>query len=174
MRFDVDSFNRWEAGQKMSIQIIFGLIEDIQQHRELLLNNLLIEAYKHLLQQSWEDLSYFSLLLSLPEENYLAGQMDVVDVDAIHQAREFVKCELAKQLQQYFIDLYQNNHKDESGQFDSATIGRRRIKNLCLAYLNTLETTEYYQLADKQFSIATNMTDQIAALAVIVESKKTC
>ena len=167
---DSDTFNRWEAGQKMSGQIIFGLIEDVQQERKLQLNPLLVEAYKKILQQPWDDLSYFSLLLSLPEENYLAGQMQIIDVEAIHQSREFVKRSLAERLQEQFEDLYQNNHMDESGQFDAGAIGRRRIKNGCLSYLAKLETKKSYQLAEKQFASSKNMTDQITALAVIVDS----
>jgi len=171
LSYDSDTFNRWEAGQKMSAQVIFGLIDDIQQGRELQLNPLLIEAYDNILQQSWDDLSYFSLLLSLPAENYLAGQMDVIDVDAIHQAREFVKATLAEQLQTQFQGLYQRYHKDESGQFDVGAIGRRRIKNICLSFLLALESEQGYQQAEKQFTTAKNMTDQMAALAVLVESK---
>ncbi len=175
---DADTFNRWEAGQKMSGTIIFGLIKDIQQGKALSLNPVLVEAYKNILQQSWDDLSYLPLLLSLPEENYLAGQMDVVDVEAIHQAREFVKQSLAEQLQDQFKALYQKYHKDESGQFDAGAIGRRRIKNSCLSYLTKLKSKESYQLAEQQFQTAKNMTDQIAALAVVVDSenpaKKSC
>ena len=168
---DTDTFNRWDAGQKMSGQVIFGLIDDIQQGKELQLNPLLVEAYANILRLEWDDLSYFSLLLGLPAENYLAGQMTEIDVDAIHQAREFVKKSLAEQLQTQFQALYDRYHKDESGQFDAGAIGRRRIKNSCLSYLATLESDESYQLAEKQFSSAKNMTDQMAALAVIVESK---
>jgi len=167
---DTDTFNRWDAGQKMSSQVIFGLITDIQQGVALKLNVSLVDAFANVIQQSWDDLSYFSLLLSLPAENYLAGQMDIIDVDAIHKAREFVKKTLAAQLQSQFLALYQRYHKDESGQFDAGAIGRRRIKNICLSYLVTLESPESYQLAEKQFSLAGNMTDQISALTMIVES----
>ncbi len=170
LSFDTDTFNRWEAGQKISGQIIFGLIDDIQQGQNLQLNPLLVQSFKEILQQPWDDLSYFSLLLSLPEENYLAGQMEIIDVDAIHQAREFVKLTLAQQLKDQFLDLYHRYHKDESGQFDTGAIGRRRIKNICLNYLNKLESKESYQLADKQFETAKNMTDQIAALFIITNS----
>ncbi len=168
---DSDTFNRWDAGQKMCSQIIFDLIADIQQGQKLQLNPLLVEAYASVIRQSWEDLSYFSLLLGLPAENYLAGQMDVVDVDAIHQAREFVKKGLAEKLKDQFADLYQRYHKDESGQFDAGAIGRRRIKNVCLSYLTALETAESYQCVEQQFASANNMTDQMAALSAIVESK---
>ncbi len=168
---DSDSFNRWEAGQKMSGKIIFGLIKDCQQGKTMLPNPLLIEAYKKILQQPFDDLSYLSLLLSLPDESYLAGQMDVIDVDAIHQAREFTKHSLAQQLQSLFKDLYQKYHQDESGKFDSGAIGRRRIKNCCLDYLTQLESDASYQLADQQFKSSNNMTDQMSALVAIVNSQ---
>ncbi|MDD2800734.1 MAG: DUF3458 domain-containing protein, partial [Methylococcales bacterium] len=165
---DSDTFNRWEAGQQLAGQIIAGLISDVQQQRPLQLNPSLIQAFKKLLEQSWEDLSYFSLLLNLPSETYLAEQMQVVDVDAIHQAREFVSKTLATELQAQFQALYAQNHKDESGHFDAGAIGRRRIKNTCLNYLSTLQQTEIQRLAEQQFANAKNMTDQIAALSVAV------
>jgi len=167
---DTDTFNRWEAAHKMSSQIIFGLMDDIKQGKDLELNPLLVQSYQTILQQSWDDLSYLSLLLSLPAENYLAGQMEVIDVDAIHKARVFVEQSLAEQLQNQFLELYQRYHKEESGQFDAGTIGRRRIKNICLGYLVKLESTESYQIVEEQFKTAKNMTDQMAALAVITDS----
>ena len=167
---DSDTFNRWEAGQKMAVQIIFALIEDIKQQRELQLNPLLTQSFQQILQQPWDDLSYLSLLVELPAENYLAGQMAVIDVETIHQAREFVKKTLANQLNEQFLSLYQRYHKDESGQFDTGAMGRRRIKNICLGYLNSQESAESYQLADNQFASAGNMTDQIAALSIIINS----
>ncbi|MDO9160983.1 MAG: aminopeptidase N, partial [Methylococcaceae bacterium] len=165
---DSDTFNRWEAGQQLAGQIIAGLISDVQQQRPLQLNPCLIQAFKKLLEQSWEDLSYFSLLLNLPSETYLAEQMSVVDVDAIHQAREFVSKTLATELQAQFQALYNQNHKDESGHFDAGAIGRRRIKNTCLNYLSTLQQPDIQDLAEQQFASAKNMTDQIAALSVAV------
>jgi aminopeptidase N len=170
LSYDKDTFNRWEAGQKMSCQVILELIDDYQQGKNLQINNVLIKAYRKILQHPWDDLSYFSLLLSLPEENYLAGQMAVIDVDAIHAAREFVKQSIAEQLESQFHELYQQYHQDESGQFDAGAIGRRRIKNICLSYLIQLQTEQSYQLAETQFNAAKNMTDQIAALACIVNS----
>ena len=122
------------------------------------------------MSQAWEDLSYFSLLLSLPSEGYLAEQMQVVDVEAIHKAREFVVRNLAEQLQAELEALYINNHRDESGKFDADAIGRRRIKNMCLSFLSRLENDKFKQWSEQQFSAANNMTDQIAALANIVNN----
>ncbi len=168
LSYDSDTFNRWEAGQLLSGQIITGLITDVQQNRPLKLAPIIITAFKQVLLQSWDDLSYCSLLLGLPSESYLAEQMQVVDVEAIHKAREFVVRTLAEHLQKELEDLYLKNHRDESGQFDAGAIGRRRIKNVCLSFLSRLENEKTQQWAEQQFSTARNMTDQIAALATIV------
>jgi aminopeptidase N len=170
LSYDSDTFNRWEAGQQLAGQIIAGLIADLQNGREMQINPIMIAAFKQVLEQSWDDLSYFSLLLSLPSETYLAEQMQVVDVEAIHAAREFVMLTLAEQLQAQFQALYRSNHKDESGKFDAGAIGRRRIKNTCLSYLSKLEKQDIHQLSQQQFNTAKNMTDQLAALSVIVDN----
>lgn len=165
---DSDTFNRWEAGQQLFGQIILALVADVQQGRELQLPDILVDALQQVLAQDWQDLSYFALLLSLPTETYLAELMAVVDVVAIHTAREFVKRSLAEALQQPLQGLYLKNHRDESGKFDAGAIGRRRIKNTCLSYLLSLDDLAIKNWAHQQFKTAKNMTDQIAALTVMV------
>ncbi|MDO9268557.1 MAG: aminopeptidase N [Methylobacter sp.] len=170
LSYDSDTFNRWEAGQQLAGQIIMGLIADLQNGRVMHVNPIMINAFKQVLEQPWDDLSYFSLLLNLPSETYLAEQMQVVDVEAIHAARECVTVALAEQLQSQLQALYLNNHRDESGKFDSGAIGRRRIKNTCLSYLSKLENKDIHELSQQQFNTAKNMTDQMAALSVIANS----
>jgi aminopeptidase N len=167
---DSDTFNRWEAGQQLAGAIIMRLIEDCRNGRDMQLDPIIVEAFRKVLEQPWDDLSYFSLLLDLPSETYLAEQMQVVDVEAIHKAREFVKRTLAQHLQPQFQALYQANHRDESGQFDAGAIGRRRIKNICLSYLSKLEDKDIQGWAEQQFKSARNMTDQMAALTAIVNN----
>jgi aminopeptidase N len=170
LSYDTDTFNRWEAGQQLAGQIITGLISDIQNGRPLVLNPVIIDAFQQILTHDWDDLSYFALLLSLPSETYLAEQMLVVDVEAIHQAREFVIKTLAEKLEQQFRGLYSTHHEDESGKFDAGAVGRRRIKNTCLNYLATLQQADVQTWAEKQFAQAKNMTDQMAALSAIVNN----
>ena len=170
-KHDSDSFNRWEAGQQFAVQVIFGLIDDLQNQRPLHLDALLVEAFHSLLANEADDLSYQALLLSLPDESYLAGQMAIIDVDAIHHAREFVKTTLANSLQDDFKRVYFIHHRDESGKFHAGAVGRRRLKNVCLSYLNQLDCSQSYHLVAEQFDQAKNMTDQMAALSAIVNSQ---
>ncbi|MBD9359118.1 aminopeptidase N [Methylomonas fluvii] len=170
LRHDSDTFNRWEAGQQLAVQVIFKLVDAIELGRPLQLEPVIVDAYRSVLTDSGGDLSYQALLLALPEESYLSGQMAVIDVEAIHQAREFVKKTLAEQLQAEFKQLYVQHHRDESGSFDAGAVGRRRLKNACLSYLSKLENQDVYHVAEQQFYSARNMTDQLAALSAIVNS----
>jgi aminopeptidase N len=52
----------------------------------------------------------------------------------------------------------------------SAAIGRRSLKNLCLAYLVLLETDAVAMLCMEQFESADNMTDRLAALTCLANS----
>ncbi|NOQ15183.1 MAG: aminopeptidase N, partial [Methyloprofundus sp.] len=171
LQHDNDSFNRWEAGQQLSVAVIFELIEAIKSGQSLTMPDILTDSVKAILSKPWTDLAYLACLLSLPAENYLAEQMPIVDVESIHQARQFVKLSLAEQLGEQFHALYAENHHGESGELTSDAIARRRIKNVCLDYLSQLETEASYRLLNEQFSTASTMTDQIAALGCIVNSQ---
>ncbi|NOT83257.1 MAG: aminopeptidase N, partial [Methylococcaceae bacterium] len=180
LRHDSDTFNRWEAGQQLASAIIMGLQQDFRTHNivdskisaPLMVNPIIIEAFKHILEQDWQDLAYFSLLLSLPSENYLAEQMSVIDVEGIHFARERLLTVLAEQLQAPLSALYQRTHAHATSDIGTAAaaMGRRRIKNTCLGYLSKLHTAEFQQLSAIQFKTANTMTDQIAALSSIINN----
>jgi aminopeptidase N len=122
LRHDSDSFSRWEAGQQLASQVIFKLIDDLQNQRPLVLDAVVVEAYRSIVNSESSDLSYQALLLTLPEESYLSGQMAVIDVDAIYQARQFGRKTLAAQLQAEFKQLYLQHHRDESGSFTAAAV----------------------------------------------------
>jgi aminopeptidase N len=96
--------------------------------------------------------------------------LSVIDPDAVHQAYHRVKAELAKNLEDEFRRLYKLHHCPEDG-LDTFAAGRRRLKNVCLSFLNELDTQESRILAVRQFREARNMTDRIAALAAVVNSE---
>ncbi len=171
LRYDTDAFNRWEAGQQLVCDIIMQMIQQYPTEQSSAIHPVMLDAFQHILSQEPQDLSYFTLLLGLPSEIYLAEQMSVIDVDGIHRAREQLAVSLARQLESELVDLYQRNHRDESDQFDAGAVGRRRIKNVCLGYLGKLNKSYFQQLAVLQFESAKNMTDQIAALSVIVNNE---
>ena len=163
---DSDSFNRWDAAQKLAENILLDLVKTPTAQ----IPEILLKTFEKVLTSPIDDLAYFSLLLSLPSENYLAERVEIVDFDGIHTARERILKTLAEKFESQLTQIYHAHHKDESGDFSPEAIGRRRVKNACLAFLSKLDSAQIQQLAHSQFENAKNMTDQMAALAAMVHN----
>ncbi|MDR3477498.1 MAG: aminopeptidase N [Gammaproteobacteria bacterium] len=166
-RHDSDEFNRWEAGQKYAVNVLLRLVAAYQAKEPLKIPADYIASFQHVLQTQQQDKWLLAEMLALPSEKYLAEQMSIVDVDAIHVAREFLLNEIATQAKTLFQTVYQQNTDLKSGEFDVAEVGKRQLKNLCLAYLMLLPDAAIYEnVGMHQFkqSISHNMTDAMAAL----------
>ena len=172
-RHDQDPFNRWEAGQCLASRLLLGLVEDFRNNRPLHLDERFIEASGRLLEgEGVGDKAFLALLLTLPSEEYLAEQMEVVDVEAIHAARTFVRQTLARSLHPLWAQVYQANRTSGPYRYAPGLAGQRALRNLCLAYLVCLEDDAAVQLALTQFRGADNMTDQMAAFAALAHSAR--
>jgi aminopeptidase N len=177
---DPDPFNRWDAGQRLATTIMLELVQQWgeQPSRPLFINHHLLEAFHQLVTRDWQDWSYLALLLTLPSEEYVSDSMDVIDPDAVHAVRQWLKRALAEALTNDFLRLYQTHHREESGCSDREARGHRRLKNICLSYLSELDAESSQEIRLRQFRKARNMTDQIAALSCIVNTdhskRETC
>jgi aminopeptidase N len=170
-RHDQDPFNRWEAGQCLASRLLLGLVEDFRNSRPLQLDQRFVAACGRLLEgDGVGDRAFLALLLTLPSEEYLAEQMEVVDVEAIHAARTFARQTLAQSLRPLWEQVYQANQALGPYRYAPELAGQRALRNLCLTYLVTLEDDAAVQLALAQFRGADNMTDQMAAFAALAHS----
>ncbi len=165
-KHDNDEFNRWEAGQKYLLKVIFNLLRQYRQQSGLILPEELISAFEFVLLNT-EDKLLAAEMLILPSETYIGEQMEIVDIEGIHYVREFALKEIAQQLQITFKKIYLENHQTKVFQFDIKDIGQRQLKNLCLNYLMRL--SDHVELGVEQFktSLKINMTDTQAALTGI-------
>lgn len=165
---DSDPFNRWEAGQKYAISLLLRLIDAHQQGRNMVVPEDFLAAFRQVLLHQQEDKYLLAEMLTLPSERYLAEQMTIIDVEAIHAARECLLLALAEYLKYDFIEIYQQNHDAASQyQFTMQALGQRQLKNVCLAYLMVLpDAATHEKLGMCQFKqeLPHNMTDTIAAL----------
>jgi aminopeptidase N len=170
MSHDSDGFNRWEAGQKLAVIIMQELVADFREGKELELDPLLISAYERVLMDRSLEAAMVAKMLMLPSEAYLSELASEIDVDAIHQVREFVKATLALQLQGLFMDCYRRNRSGEAYQFDAEGVARRSLQNQSLSYLMALDNPMIKVLAEEQFENSDNMTDTLAALTLLAHS----
>lgn len=169
MAHDNDSFNRWNAGQRLAMQLMLDLIADIQNDRPLALDNDYIEAVRVLLTDENSDPSLLALSLTLPLESYVAEQMAQIDPLAIHGARSFMRMILARTLQQEFSACYARCHVDGEYSLDPLAVGQRSLKNVCLSYLGRLDDEAKLDLVYEQYQRGDNMTDVSAALTILAD-----
>lgn len=169
MAHDIDSFNRWDAGQTLLINVLLQLITDVQQQKTLTLSVGLIEPFKNILADADNDPALVTKMLMLPTENYLAAQKQPADVDAIHTARQFLKQALAKELKEQFSHLYQQMRNVGEYRFTAEDMVKRSLKNMCLDYLMATGDPLQTQRCLKQMKQADNMTDTIAGLSLLVD-----
>ncbi|WP_413043912.1 aminopeptidase N [Pseudomonas sp. YJ42] len=173
MQHDSDGFNRWEAGQQLSVQVLQEMIGQHQRGEALHLDQRLVEALRSLLQDESLDPAMVAEMLSLPSEAYLTEISEVADVDAIHAAREFARERIATALFDLLWKRYQANREvsrqtpyvAEAGHF-----ARRALQNIALSYLMLSRKPEVVAACVEQFDQADNMTERLTALAVLVNS----
>ena len=166
---DPDPFNRWDAGQALAVNTLLDLVTRIQQGAALSLDDSFVDAFRATLEHTELDPALITQALTLPAESYLADQCDTVDVEAIHQAREYVRRTLATGLQASFTRLFQLYDQPEPYRFDAAQMARRSLKNLCLGYLTETGAPDARERCLAQLQHANNMTDTLAALSALVQ-----
>ena len=164
MAHEPDPFCRWEAGQRMAVQVVLGLVADVQQGRGLTLDTAFAGAFRTTLVSGHPDRAFLAETLTLPTEKYLAELVQIVDPAAIHAARQFVIRTLAGLFRDDFSAVQDANRSDLPYTADDGRSGRRRLANLCLAYLMSNGGQSDIERCLEQYRESDNMTDAIGAL----------
>ena len=173
MQHDSDGFNRWDAGQQLSVQVLQELIGQHQAGQPLKLDQRLIDALRTVLNDESLDQAMVAEMLSLPGEAYLTEISDVADVEAIHVAREFARQQLADKLFEGLWSRYQANRElSKRTPYVAAAehFARRALQNIALSYLMLSGKPEVLAATLDQFDTSDNMTERLTALAVLVNS----
>jgi aminopeptidase N len=166
MAHDSDDFVRWEAAQLLGQREILMNVKRLAEGREPALGSAIMDAFRSLLGDMQTDPGLVAEAMSLPGEDYLGDQMEVVDVDGIHAARKFVKAGLARALRNQFEARYRSLEDRGAYSKKPEAMSRRSLRNACLSFL--LEVPGGADLAASQLEASDNMTDTLAALKGLV------
>jgi aminopeptidase N len=183
---DTDPFSRWEAGQRLGLQIAINLTavkadntpatseNNTQNTPSSSTLDSFIQAMRKVLRDPALDAAFKELVLTLPSESYIAEQLDVVDPQRIHTVRESLREQIATALAadwQWAYDAHQDN-----GAYtpDAHSAGRRALAGMALTHLclaakrsgDVIWPGKTYQ----RFKDAHNMTDRFNALNALVIS----
>jgi len=165
---DKDAVARWDAGQQVATRM---LLDRVAAYQGLMpaLDPDFIAAMRQTLADSERDPAFAAEALVLPGEATLADEMTVVAVEAIHAARESARAALGQALAEPFGATYRRLADPGTYRIDGPSIGRRALRNACLSYLAAGDRASGARLAKAQFDAQSNMTEILAALAVLVD-----
>ncbi|MGQ4879539.1 aminopeptidase N [Billgrantia sp. LNSP4103-1] len=169
---DSDGFNRWDAGQRLAMLALDDLIAAHRNGVEKVMDPRVVEAFRALLERGSDDKAVLAEMLALPSEAYIAEQQPLVDVEAIHASRNFVKQSLAVALRDDFLRVYEENRSDAPYAPAPDQIAQRSLKNVALSYLMVIEDEQAIELARQQFAAEHNMTDVRHALTLLTHSSR--
>jgi aminopeptidase N len=167
MAHDSDGFNRWDVAQLLAQRVILGRVAEPGSP----VPAGFVAAFRQALTDGRTDRALLAQVLALPGESYLADQMAQVDVDGIHRAREAVKTTLAAALRGDLLATYDACADAGPYEITPAAIGRRSLRNLVLGYLMQIPDAQVAEVCLAQYRAARNMTDVMAALALIAGSE---
>ena len=165
--YDTDPFNRWEAGQRLAMDLLLHHVANRRAGRPVQFPAYLAEAFGRVLADADQDPAFAAEALSLPPEMVIAEQLQEIDPQAVHEVRLAMRRFLAERLHGAFRSGYERFATPGAYSPDAASSGRRALRNLCLAFLMDLGEAETRSLCVAQLKGATNMTDALAALSAL-------
>ncbi|MES2902300.1 MAG: aminopeptidase N [Pseudomonadota bacterium] len=167
---DSDPVNRWEAGQRLAMARLLALTARVAEGGKLELDATFLDALRKILADESLDPAFREQAILLPSESMMADQMAVVNPQAIHLARQFVRRTIGAQLRDDLLAQYHANLTPGPYSPDALSAGRRGLKNLALAYLAAAPDADSIALAQSQYDHADNMTDRVAALVSLIHA----
>jgi len=171
LRHDSDPFNRWEAGQRLAMNRLLATVRG-GDAAAAPLDDDFVAAMREVLRHPGLDPAFKELVLTPPSEGYIAEQLEQVDPQRVHAAREAMKRGLAHALRDDWQWAFEAHQVTGGYVPDADSSGRRSLANLSLAML-CLDAVEkgdavWPGRAYQRFKDASNMTDRQGALGALL------
>ena len=168
---DSDAFNRWEAGQRLSLRVA---LDALQSDAKNFASSAYMQALRQVLRDPSLDAAFKELVLTLPSETYISEQLQTVDPQAVHAVREGMRQAMATALLDDWQAAFEANRDTGGYSPDTLSSGRRALANLALHMLclgSVGPQRDIWQgKAYQRFKDAGNMTDRFGALSALVQS----
>ncbi|MEQ9463005.1 MAG: aminopeptidase N [Haliea sp.] len=164
---DTDSYNRWQAGQSLAINVTRELARHWHAKTPLELDQGFSDAWSALLGDEKTEPGLLAELLALPEEPALSAGLARIDIDGHYAARAYIARQLTANNRQRLLERYHALAVAGPYVFSAEAIGQRSLRNRCLELLLADPDKEVLALCLAQIRSSENMTDGFAALAAL-------
>jgi aminopeptidase N len=161
---DDNPFARYEAMQQLMLDTLRAAVSGDAAERAPV-----IEAVRRTLSNADLDPAFIAEAVLLPSEAFIGDNMEVVNPEAIHRAREGLRAALGRDLEDLWRDAYSRNAANRF-EYSPSAKGARRLRTVSLGYLFAAGAEDAAEIAMHQFREADNMTDRQGALGTLANS----
>jgi len=165
---DSDPFNRWQALQSIATRLLIDNVGKIRAGHPAKSDDRLMVALASLIEDVSLEPAFVALALVPPGEGDIAREIGRdIDPDAIHRAREALRCDIGTRLGAALSTLYERLTVPGGYSPDATSSGRRALRNIALDLLTADGNAAGIARAERQYKSADNMTERMAALATL-------
>ncbi|MCR9114216.1 MAG: DUF3458 domain-containing protein, partial [Rhodobacteraceae bacterium] len=165
---DTDPFNKWEAGRALARNGLLAMIRDGAAP-----DDAYLDAVHAMARDDGLDPAFRALAMGLPSQEDLAqslfDQGATPDPQAIWEALETLRHAKAERMQDLAPRLHAQFQVTDPYRPDAAQSGARALANAALGMITRLDGGAQ---AQKQYDVADNMTQQLAALSCLLQADK--
>ncbi|MBA4048013.1 MAG: aminopeptidase N [Sphingomonas sp.] len=159
---DDDPFARYEAMQQLMLDTLVTRIAGGDPD-----HGAVIAAVRETLDHRDLDPAFIAEAVLLPSESFIGDQLPVVDPDAVFAARQALRHDLGKALENAWRDAYARATAVGAFEYNPEAKGLRRLKSVALGYIAASGASDAADIAFRQFEAADNMTDRQGALSTL-------
>ena len=171
-RHDSDLFNRADAFEKLTLQMVDQFITDLSRRgaQNAMPSESYLFAFEDILNDDSLSPAYRAKVLEMPSENYIAENRVLIEPALIREACDLIKRRIGQRLRGSFEDKIKNNQTPGLYRPDAADAGRRALKLLSLSYLAYAQDAKAMQQVRNLYKNANNLTDRLGAVNIAVQA----
>ncbi len=165
MANDTDTFNRWEAAQRLGVQVVEELEGGASESMPVYLT-----AIERVIQDATLDDALKAQMITPPSYDALAQSRDKVDVHSILAARKALRTSVAAHCEQSLHQLVNARPVATGGGMDllaDEAMASRALANAAMHALSVLPVDHWLDAAYQRYEACETMTDRMGALSVI-------
>lgn len=164
---DTDTFNRWEAGQRLATRVL----EELETGESTSLG-VYLDAIEQVILDERIDDALKAEIITPPSYDAIALSRDTIDVHTILAARKHLREAVAKRCLEPLTALITARPVDQN--FDDvlsdSAMASRALANAALSALSVLSEDQWLPIAEQRYDHSHSMTDRIGALKVLSEN----
>jgi aminopeptidase N len=169
MGHDADSFNRWEAAQKLGMALLVSAVGAGGEVASPDAVDDFATALRGTLQERKLDDAFKALMLQMPGEAEMTSAIrNNADAGLVHKARKTVRQRVAQQLRDDLILLLSSTQESGPYQPDTQGTARRSLRYAALALLALADGAAVLPIARDELARPHSMTAEMGALSAIV------